>query len=77
VADAELNKLLVAQRREMDPRRRREIVDDIQRYLVDKAYYVYLPWQPQYIAHQPAVKGFRHHDGYGLGYRLMHTWLER
>ena len=46
VADAELNKLLVAQRREMDPKRRREIVDDIQRYLVDKAYYVYLPWQP-------------------------------
>ena len=77
VADAELNKLLVAQRREMDPKRRREIVDDIQRYLVDKAYYVYLPWQPQYIAHQPAVKGFKHHDGYGLGYRLMYTWLER
>jgi hypothetical protein len=48
-----------------------------QRYLVDKAYYVYLPWQPQYIAHQPAVKGFKHHDGYGLGYRLMHTWLEK
>jgi len=77
VADAELNKMLVAQRREMDPKRRRAIVDDIQRYLVDKAYYVYLPWQPQYIAHQPVVKGFRHHDGYGLGYRLMYTWLER
>jgi peptide/nickel transport system substrate-binding protein len=77
VADAELNKLLAAQRREMDPKRRREIVDDIQRYLVDKAYYVYLPWQPQYIAHQPAVKGFKHHDGYGLGYRLMYTWLEK
>ena len=77
VADAELNKLLIAQRREMDPKRRRAIVDDIQRYLVDKAYYVYLPWPPQYIAHQPVVKGFRHHDGYGLGYRLMYTWLER
>jgi peptide/nickel transport system substrate-binding protein len=77
VADADLNKLLMAQRREMDPKRRREIVDDIQRYLADKAYYVYLPWQPQYIAHQPSVKGFRHHDGYGLGYRLMHTWFDR
>ena len=33
--------------------------------------------RPQYIAHQPAVKGFRHHDGNGLGYRLMYTWLDR
>jgi ABC-type transport system substrate-binding protein len=77
VADAELNKLLVAQRREKGPKHRHEIVDAIQRYLVDKAYYVYLPWQPPYIPHQPAVKGFRHPDGYGLGNRLMCTWLER
>jgi len=77
VADAELNKLLVAQRREKDPKHRHEIVDAIQRYLVDKAYYVYLLWQPQYIAHQLAVKGFRHPDGYGLGNRLMCTLLER
>ena len=72
-----MRRLLIAQRREMDPKRRREIVDDIQRHLADKAYYVYLPWQPQYIAHPPSVKGFRHHDGYGLGPRLMYTWLDR
>jgi peptide/nickel transport system substrate-binding protein len=77
VADAELNKLLVAQRREMDGKRRREIVDDIQRYLADKAYYVYLPVGLQYISHQPTVKGFKHHDGYGMGLRLMYTWLDK
>jgi peptide/nickel transport system substrate-binding protein len=77
VADAELNKLLVAQRREMDPKRRREIVDEIQRYLADKAYYVYLPVGPQYISHQPYVKGFKHHDGYGMGLRLMFTWMDK
>ena len=43
VADAELNKILVAQRKELDPKKRKEIVDDIQRYVADKAYYVYLP----------------------------------
>ena len=43
VADAELNKMLVAQRREMDPKKRLAIVHDIQRYLADKAYYVYMP----------------------------------
>ena len=77
VADAELNKLLVAQRRELDPKKRKEIVDDIQRYLADKAYYVYFPTGPQYISHQKHVKGFKHHDGYGLGHRLMFTWLDK
>jgi peptide/nickel transport system substrate-binding protein len=77
VADAELNKMLVAQRRELDPKRRREIVLDIQRYVADKAYYIYLPSPPQYVAHPAYVKGFQHHDGFGLGLKLMHTWLDK
>jgi peptide/nickel transport system substrate-binding protein len=77
VADAELSKMLVAQRREMDVRKRKQIVDDIQRYLADKAYYVYVPQWPQYVAHPPYVKGFQHHDGYGLGMRLVFTWLDK
>ena len=77
VADAELNKMLVAQRRELDPKKRKAIVDDIQRYVADKAYYVYFPNGPQYIAHQPAVKGFKHHDGFGMGPRFMFTWMEK
>jgi peptide/nickel transport system substrate-binding protein len=77
VADAELTKMLIAQRREMDPKKRHQIVDDIQRYLADKAYYVYVPQWPQYVAHPPYVKGFRHHDGYGLGMRLLYTWLDK
>jgi peptide/nickel transport system substrate-binding protein len=77
VADAELNKLLVAQRRELDQAKRLAIVHDIQRHLADKAYYVYLPVPPQYITHAPQVKGFKHHDGFSLGHRLIFTWLER
>ena len=77
VNDPELDRMLVAQRREMDPARRRELVLQIQRYLADKAYYVYLPMWPRYIAHPPYVKGFRHHDGFGLAGRLMYTWLDR
>ncbi|TMG11891.1 MAG: ABC transporter substrate-binding protein [Chloroflexi bacterium] len=77
VADAELSKMLTAQRREMDPKKRKQVVDDIQRYLADKAYYVYVPQWPQYVAHPAYVKGFRHHDGYGLGMRLIHTWLDK
>jgi peptide/nickel transport system substrate-binding protein len=77
VADAELNKMLQAQRRELDPKKRKAIVDDIQRYLADKAYYIYLPSSAQYQAHPKYVKGFKHHDGYGLGHKLMFTWMDR
>jgi peptide/nickel transport system substrate-binding protein len=77
VADAELTKMLVAQRREMNPTKRKQIVDDIQRYLADRAYYIYVPSWPQYVVHPPYVKGFRHHDGYGLGMRLAFTWLDK
>jgi peptide/nickel transport system substrate-binding protein len=76
VADAELNRMLTAQRRELDPAKRLAIVQEIQRYLADKAYYVYLPTWPQHVTHAPTVKGFKHHDGFSLGQRLMFTWLE-
>ena len=77
VADSELDRLLLAQRRELDPVKRREIVHEIQRHLADKVYYVYLPMWPRYIAHPPYVKAFKHIDGYGLGTRLMYVWLHR
>jgi len=77
VADTELTRMLVAQRREMDGKKRKQIVDDIQRYLADKAYYVYVPQWPQYVSHPPYVKGFRHHDGFGLGMRLVYTWIDK
>jgi ABC-type transport system substrate-binding protein len=67
----------VAQRRELDPKRRLEIVHDIQRYVADKAYYVYLPSIAAYLLHPPQLKGFKPHDGYGLGPKLMFTWLDR
>ena len=75
--NAALDKMLVAQRREMDPKKRKQIIDDIQRYLADKVYYVYLPHWPQHLAHPAYVKGFQHHDGYGLGMRLLFTWLDK
>jgi len=77
VADPELDRMLIASRREIDPAKRREIVHEIQRYLADKVYYVYLPMWPRYIAHPPYVKGFKHIDGYSLGTRLMYVWFEK
>jgi len=36
-----------------------------------------VPQWPQYVAHPAYVKGFKHHDGYGLGMRLIYTWLDK
>jgi ABC-type transport system substrate-binding protein len=77
VPDPPALKLLLAQRREMDRKRRREIIHEIQRYLADRAYYVNVPMYPRYISHPPYVKGFKHHDGYDLGRRLTYTWIDR
>ena len=38
---------------------------------------VYLPTSPQYITHAPRVKGMKFHDGFGLGPRLMFTWIDK
>jgi peptide/nickel transport system substrate-binding protein len=77
VSDPDLDRMLVAQRRELDPGRRRELVHEIQRYLADKTYYVWLPMWPRYIAYPAHVKGFRQVDGYSLGSRLMWVWFDR
>jgi ABC-type transport system substrate-binding protein len=69
--------MLIAQRRELDPKKRKEIIDEIQRYLADKAYYVYFPNSPQYISHAKHIKGFKHHDGYGMGLKYMYSWIDR
>jgi peptide/nickel transport system substrate-binding protein len=77
VADPVLNKMLLAQRRELDPAKRREIIHGIQRHLADKAYYIYLPNWPWYVSHPPYVKGLKYHDGFGIGIRLAYTWLDK
>jgi hypothetical protein len=52
-------------------------VYEIQRYLADKAYYVWLPMWPRYIAYPSYTKGFRQVDGYSLGSRLTWVWFDR
>jgi peptide/nickel transport system substrate-binding protein len=77
VDDAELNAMLITQRRELDPEKRQRIVHDIQHYLADKAYYVYIPVGLWYHAHQPRLKGSGPKIGYTLAHRLIAAWLEK
>jgi peptide/nickel transport system substrate-binding protein len=77
IDDPELNPMLIAQRRELDPEKRKRIVHDIQRYLADKAYYVYIPHGLFYYTHQPHLKGTAPKIAFTMGHRLIVGWLEK
>jgi peptide/nickel transport system substrate-binding protein len=77
VNDPELNKMLIAQRREMDHEKRKRIVYDIQRYLADKAYYVYIPTGLAYQVLQPRLKGFTPKIGQTMVHKLIAAWLDQ
>jgi peptide/nickel transport system substrate-binding protein len=77
VKDPALNEMLIAQRRELDPEKRKRIVHDIQRYLADKAYYVYVPIGLSYHVHQPHLKGFAPKIGHTMVHRVIAAWLDK
>ena len=77
VNDPALNEMLTAQRRELDPVKRKRIVDDIQRYLADKAYYVYIPTGLVYHVYQPYLKGFAPKIGHTMVHRVIAAWLDK
>src|SRR5215813_11503988 len=77
VDDAELKAMLLAQRRELDPEKRKRLVLDIQRYVADKAYYVYVPIGLSYHVHQPYLKGFAPKIGHTMVHRVIAAWLDK
>lgn len=77
VNDPALNDMLIAQRHELDPEKRKRIVQDIQRYLADQAYYVYIPIGLNYDTHQPHFKGSAPKIGFTMVHRLIAAWLEK
>jgi peptide/nickel transport system substrate-binding protein len=77
VNDPELNKMLIAQRQEMDPEKRKRLVYDIQRYLADKAYYVYVPNGLVYQVLHPRLKGFTPKIGQTMVHKLIAVWLDK
>jgi peptide/nickel transport system substrate-binding protein len=77
VNDPALNDMLLAQRRELDPVKRKRLVDDIQRYLADKAYYVYVPVGLSYHVYHPYLKGFAPKIGHTMVHRVIAAWLDK
>ncbi len=75
VNDPELNKMLIAQREAIDPKERKRIVDEIQRYLADKAYYVFIPIGMSYNVTSPRLRGHKGKVGYTTMHQIISSWI--
>lgn len=76
INDAELTKLLEKQRQTLDAKARKSVVDDIQKYLAVKQYYVYTPAFAQIDGWLPSVANFRNHVSYDTGNMLREVWID-
>jgi len=77
VKDPALDDLLVRQRRTMDVRARRDVINDIQRHLAKQQYYVHVPTGTYIAVWDGALKNYGPNLGYDYGGRLLTAWLDR
>ena len=74
--DPKLTELILAQRREGDVAKRRELVRQAARYIYDNAYALTLVRGVDYEFWQPALKAYAPNYG-NKAWPLAHSWLER
>jgi peptide/nickel transport system substrate-binding protein len=79
VNDPHLDKLLEAQRRELNKEKRLAILHEIQYYLGDQIYHMPTVSQPGYRIWYPHVKGYAYHliPAYNVGDRDRLVWIDK
>jgi peptide/nickel transport system substrate-binding protein len=77
VDDATLTAMLKTQRRTKDLEARKQLIFDIQRYVAEQQYYVYLMANTITTSWQPYVKNFAPNHSFDYGNRAAALWLER
>jgi peptide/nickel transport system substrate-binding protein len=77
VNDPKLTTMLKEQRRTKDLGARKKIIFDIQRYVAEQQYYVYLNSIELTGSWQPYVKNFAPNHSFDYGSRVAALWLER
>jgi len=75
ISDPELDRLLEAQRREMQPEKRRELLRNTVKRLVDQTWYVGLIYPPQWDLIHPHVKNYHMH--FSNRYSYLWTWQQK
>jgi peptide/nickel transport system substrate-binding protein len=79
VKDPNLDKLLEAQRRELDENKRLAMLKDIQYYLAEQMYICPIIAGPVYDVWYPYLKGYNRHivPAYNVGDRFRLVWLDK
>ena len=77
VDDATLTAMLKEQRRTKDMEARKKLIIDIQRYVAEQQYYVYLNSNTITTSWQPYVKNFAPNHSFDYGNRAAALWLDR
>ena len=77
VNDPVLDDLLARQRRTSDVKARREVINEIQRYLAKQQYYVHAPTGKYIAVWDGALKNYGPNLGYDYGGRVREAWLHR
>jgi peptide/nickel transport system substrate-binding protein len=77
VNDPSLTAMLKAQRRMKDLEARQKLIFDIQRYVAEQQYYVYLNSNTITTSWQPYVKNFAPNHSFDYGNRAAALWLDR
>jgi peptide/nickel transport system substrate-binding protein len=76
VSDTQLDVMLDAQRRYTAKSSRKKVVDDIQRYLADRMYYVYTPYPKQVSSWTARLKNYGPKNSFDRGAQLEVVWLD-
>jgi len=77
VNDPTLTAMLKEQRRTKDLEARKKLIFDIQRYVAEQQYYVYLNSTTITTSWQPYVKNFAPNHSFDYGNRAAALWLDR
>jgi peptide/nickel transport system substrate-binding protein len=77
VADPQLDVMLDAQRRYTSRSSRKKVIDDIQRYLAERVYYVYTPYPKNLSSWAPWVKNYGPKNSFDRGAQLEVVWLDK
>jgi ABC-type transport system substrate-binding protein len=77
VNDPILTAMLKAQRRTKDLEARKKIIFEIQRYVAEQQYYIYLNSNTYTGSWHPYVQNFAPQHSFDYGNRVAALWLER
>ena len=75
--DAKIDELWEAQARALDPAKRKALVYDLERRMLDQNYYLSVNWWERIIVHHKRVKGWHFSPSHLQGNELVEVWLDQ